>query len=114
MTEAEFVAVTEDCKKLLWLKDFMKELGKEQMTPSLYTDSQSAIDLVNNPVYDDRTMHIDICSPLHPHSFKRRCVITGEDTHESESHRHADQGGQDGEAEDMLSLHGSSRVKIQS
>ena len=32
-TEAEYVAATEACKELIWLKDFMKELNKEQVTP---------------------------------------------------------------------------------
>jgi len=38
----------------------MKELGKEHISPSLHSDSQSAIDLVNNPVYCDRTKYIDV------------------------------------------------------
>ena len=29
-TEAEYVAATEACKKMIWLKDFLKELEKEQ------------------------------------------------------------------------------------
>ena len=33
-TEVEYVAATKGCKELIWLNDFMKELGKEQMTPS--------------------------------------------------------------------------------
>ena len=47
--EAEYVTVTEAFKELIWLKNFMKELDQEQVTPSLYSDSQSAINLVNNP-----------------------------------------------------------------
>ena len=35
-------------------------------------------------------------------------------THKSESRRHVNQGGHDGEVEDQLSLRGSSRVKIRS
>jgi len=31
-TEAEYVVATEACKELIWLKDFMKELDKEQVT----------------------------------------------------------------------------------
>ena len=42
------------------MKDFMKELGKEQLTSSLHIDSQSAINIANNPVYHDRTKHIDV------------------------------------------------------
>jgi len=59
-TEAEYIAVTETCKELIWLKDFMKELGKELVTPPLHSDSQNVVDLVNNPVYHDRTKHIDV------------------------------------------------------
>jgi len=59
-TEAEYVVATKSCKELICLKDFMKELGKEQVTPSLHSDSQSAIDLANNPVYNDRNKHIDL------------------------------------------------------
>jgi len=39
MMEAEYVAATEACKNLIWLKNFMKELGKEQVTPSLHNDN---------------------------------------------------------------------------
>ena len=73
---------------------FLKELGKEQVTPSLYSDSQSAINLSNNTVYYDRTKHIDV-----QYHFIRILlkdgVITGEDTHESESRRYTDQGDHD-------------------
>jgi len=59
-TEAEYVAATEACKELIWLKDFMKKLDKEQVTPSLHNDRQSTIHLANNPIYHDRTKHIDV------------------------------------------------------
>jgi len=59
-TEAEYVAVTETCNELIWLKDFIKELDKEQVSPLLHSDNQSIIDLVNNPVYHDITKHIDV------------------------------------------------------
>ena len=38
----------------------MKELKKELEVPSLHNDKQSAIDLINNLVYHDRTKHIDV------------------------------------------------------
>jgi len=59
-TEVEYVAATKTCKEFIWLKDFMKELGKDQVTLLLHSDSQSVIDLANNPVYHDRTKHIDV------------------------------------------------------
>jgi len=54
-TEVEYVAATEVCKELIWLNDFMKDLSKEQVTPLLHNDIQSAINLANNSVYHDRT-----------------------------------------------------------
>jgi len=42
------------------VKDFLKKLGKEQEALSLHSDSQSATDFVNNPVYHDRIKHIDM------------------------------------------------------
>ena len=38
----------------------MKEHGKEQVSPSLHIDTQSAINLANNSVYHDRTKYIDM------------------------------------------------------
>ena len=59
-TEVEYVAATEACKEMIWLKDFMKELGKESVSPPLHNDRQNVIDFSNNPVYHDRTKHIDV------------------------------------------------------
>ncbi|MCI61138.1 retrovirus-related pol polyprotein from transposon tnt 1-94, partial [Trifolium medium] len=40
-TEAEFIAITEACKDLLWLKKFLQELGFVQDKYVLFVDSQS-------------------------------------------------------------------------
>ena len=42
-TEAEYVAVIEAYKEMMWLKDFLKELGKEKEAPSLHSNSQSEL-----------------------------------------------------------------------
>jgi len=52
MTEIEYVATIEACKVLIWLKDLMEELDNER--------SQSAINLVKNPVYHDKIKYIDV------------------------------------------------------
>ena len=83
------------------------------MNSSLHSDSQSAINLTNNSAYHNKTKHIDVQYHF-IRIFLKNCVITGEDTHKSESRRHVDQDGNDGEVEDLLSLRESSRVKIQS
>ena len=59
-TEAEYIAATEACKELLWLKWFLQELGLKQSDYGVYYDSQSALDLSKNTTYHSRTKHIDI------------------------------------------------------
>ena len=58
--EVEYITVTRTYKELIWPKNFMKELGKEQVSPSLHSDSHSAIHLAKNLVYHDKTKHIDV------------------------------------------------------
>ncbi|CAL1413563.1 unnamed protein product [Linum trigynum] len=56
-TEAEYIAVTEACKEMLWLKKFLQELGIKQERYVLYCDSQSAIHLCQNPTFHSRSKH---------------------------------------------------------
>ncbi|KAL2235826.1 UNVERIFIED_CONTAM: Retrovirus-related Pol polyprotein from transposon TNT 1-94 [Sesamum indicum] len=59
-TEAEYVAVTEAVKELIWLQHFLGELGKPQADVILHSDSQSVIHLAKNPAFHSRTKHIEI------------------------------------------------------
>ncbi|KAI4353150.1 hypothetical protein L6164_002120 [Bauhinia variegata] len=59
-TEAKFIATTEACKELLWMKKFICELGFTQKRYILYCDSQSAIYLCKNPTFHGRSKHIDV------------------------------------------------------
>ena len=59
-TEAEYVAVTEASKEMVWLQSFLEELGKKQEDNVLYCDSQSAIHLAKNPSFHSRTKHIQL------------------------------------------------------
>ena len=45
-TEVEYVAIAEAGKVMIWLADYLEELGKKQSENILYSDSQSAIQLV--------------------------------------------------------------------
>ena len=59
--EAEYMALTEATKELLWMRRFLKELGHESNNPTnLFTDNQSALALSKNPVSHARVKHIDI------------------------------------------------------
>ena len=60
-TEAEFVAASEASKEAIWLMRLVNEiLGKETAPISLLCDNQSAIRLVCNPEFHQRTKHIDV------------------------------------------------------
>ena len=53
-TEAEYIAILEATKEMIWLQNFLNELGKEQDNSSLFSDSQSAISLAKYLVFHYR------------------------------------------------------------
>lgn len=57
-TEAEFVALTEVTKDILWLTYFLGELGIEYDTPEIYSDSQSAGNWSTNACHHQRNKHV--------------------------------------------------------
>ncbi|GKA97148.1 retrovirus-related pol polyprotein from transposon TNT 1-94, partial [Tanacetum coccineum] len=59
-TEAEYIAIAEASKELVWLKNFLEELDKAQTKCVLFCDNQSVIHLVKNPMFYGRTKHIKI------------------------------------------------------
>ena len=59
-TEAEYMASTQACKEVIWGKDFLFELGFKQGTTQMYTDNQSSIRVMRNPVGHGRMKHIEL------------------------------------------------------
>jgi phosphoribosylaminoimidazole carboxylase (NCAIR synthetase) len=53
-TKAEYIAITEAAKELLWMKKFLQELGLQQVRYVLYCDSQSAIHLSKNSTFHSK------------------------------------------------------------
>ena len=72
-TEAEYLAIAEAGKEMIWMADYLEELGKKQSEKILYSDSQSAIHLVKNLVYHSKTKHI-----RRRYQFTRRAVEDGD------------------------------------
>ena len=54
------MATIETIKEVLWLKGLFGELGLHQSVTIIYCDSQSAIHLIKNQMYHERTKHIDV------------------------------------------------------
>ena len=59
-TEAEYIAATEASKEIIWMRNFLLELGYEQDIYVLRCDSQSAIHLAKNSTFHSRSKHIDV------------------------------------------------------
>ncbi|KAH9686485.1 Integrase catalytic domain-containing protein [Citrus sinensis] len=59
-TEAEFVAATEAVKEGKWLSGILNELWLKQKILTIFCDNQSAIHLIKNQIYHERTKHIDV------------------------------------------------------
>lgn len=60
-TDAEYMAACQAVKEVVWLKNLIGELNaKLPLNITLLVDSQSAIQLVKNPVFHSRTKHIDV------------------------------------------------------
>jgi hypothetical protein len=59
--EAEYVALSECCRELAYLRQLMAFLREPVKGPiTIYEDNKGAIDLTNNPVHHKRTKHIDV------------------------------------------------------
>ena len=59
-TEAELISIVEATKEGLYLLQLLDDLSMVQRTIELFSDSQSAIHLVENQAYSSRTKHIDV------------------------------------------------------
>ena len=57
-TEAEYMAIAEACKELVWLKSLFAELCEVDSFIDLFCDSQSAICLTKDQMFHEGTKHI--------------------------------------------------------
>jgi hypothetical protein len=72
-TEAEYRAMAHATCELLWLKHLLEELHFCEIGPmELVCDNQSALHLSSNPVFHERTKHIEV--DCH---FLREKILTG-------------------------------------
>lgn len=68
------MALADSTKEAIHLRRFLGEiLGEKQPTTRIYNDNQGAGLLSKNPIFQNRTKHVDI-----RHHFVRECVEKGE------------------------------------
>ena len=49
------------CLEIVWLRGLLEEIGFPQSSPTLlYADNMSAIQIAINPVFHERTKHIEV------------------------------------------------------
>ena len=76
-TEAEYRAMTLATCELIWLKHLLRELrfgNDEQM--KLICDNQAALHIASNPVFYDRTKHIEVDCHFIREKIASGCVAT--------------------------------------
>ncbi|KAH8241720.1 hypothetical protein KR032_007137 [Drosophila birchii] len=72
-TEAEYMAISDAAKEAVNLKLFLKETLGTQDVVVIFNDNQGAGELTRNPVFHNRTKHVDI-----RHHFIRELVENNE------------------------------------
>ncbi|XP_059629556.1 secreted RxLR effector protein 161-like [Cornus florida] len=72
--EAEYVAATSCVCQVIWLRNLLKELHMlQEESTEIFVDNKSAIALAKNPVFHERSKHID--TRFH---FIRECITKKE------------------------------------
>ncbi|KAK4406515.1 Retrovirus-related Pol polyprotein from transposon RE1 [Sesamum angolense] len=89
--KAEYRAMAHTTSEILWLKNLLKELGFMYDDPvSMHCENKAAIHIASNPVFHERTKHIEvdchfvreailsqkICTPFTPSSEQRADIFT--------------------------------------
>ena len=60
-TEAEYIAVSDACKKAIWLRKLLSDLFEGKLDSTIiHCDNQSCIKLSENLVFHDRSKHIEM------------------------------------------------------
>ena len=54
------MAITEAIKETIWLKGLFAEINDGLKTSKVFCDSQSAIFLIKDQMFHERTKHIDV------------------------------------------------------
>ncbi|RZB60128.1 Retrovirus-related Pol polyprotein from transposon RE2 [Glycine soja] len=75
--EAEYRSMTMVTCELMWIKQFLQELRFcEELPMKLYCDNQAALHIASNPVFHERTKHIEIDCHFIREKFLSKEIVT--------------------------------------
>jgi hypothetical protein len=58
--EAEYIAASTTCREAVWLRKLLSDSFRTELEPTvIHCDNQSCIKLTENPVFHDRSKHIE-------------------------------------------------------
>ncbi|KAF5453788.1 hypothetical protein F2P56_023508 [Juglans regia] len=87
-TESEYRSMSSACSEITWLRGLLGELGFPQLHPTpLHADNTSAIQIAANPVFHERTKHIEVDCHSIRESFDKHVITL---PHISTEHQTAD------------------------
>ncbi|GKD13431.1 hypothetical protein Tco_1197838 [Tanacetum coccineum] len=73
-TEAEYIASSNCCGRVLWLQNQLLDYGYNFMKTKIYVDNESAICVVKNPIYHSKTKHIEIRHHFIRDSYEKKLI----------------------------------------
>ncbi|GKA42472.1 copia protein [Tanacetum coccineum] len=72
--EVEYVAAANCCGQVLWIQNQMLDYGFNFMNTKIYTDNESTIFIVKNPVFHSKTKHIEIRHHLIRDAYEKKLI----------------------------------------
>ncbi|GKD26056.1 putative ribonuclease H-like domain-containing protein, partial [Tanacetum coccineum] len=72
--EAEYVAAASCCGQVLWIQNQLLDYGFNFMNTKIFIDNQSTISIVKNPVFHQRTKHIEIRHHFIRDAYEKRLI----------------------------------------
>ncbi|RVW86373.1 Copia protein [Vitis vinifera] len=74
-TESEYRAMSLTCFEIIWLRGLLVELDFSKTDPTpLHVDNTSAIQITANPIYHERTKHIEVNYHSIREAFEARVI----------------------------------------